>query len=205
MSQLSKKTSRLIGLTGGIASGKSTVSQYLREQGYPVIDADALVHALQAPGGRLFVVLEEHFGKAILTSRGDLDRRSLADKLFHDKKEMAWSQQVQGTIIREELAQARDQALEEHPVVFMDIPLLIEQDYVSWFDAIWLVSLSADKQLSRLLARNPITKAQAQARIASQMPLEKKLPYATTVIDNNGSKQVTLAQVDRALSALKQN
>lgn len=128
MSQMSKKSSRLIGLTGGIASGKSTVSHYLREQGYSVIDADALVHALQAPGGRLFMVLQDHFGQEILTPKGDLDRRSLVDKLFHDEKAMTWSQKVQGTIIREELAQARDQALKEHSVVFMDIPLLIEQD-----------------------------------------------------------------------------
>ncbi|KXT76014.1 dephospho-CoA kinase [Streptococcus sp. DD12] len=200
---MSRKKSHLIGLTGGIASGKSTVSRYLQEQGYPVIDADALVHALQAPGGRLFLVLQEHFGEAILTPEGELDRHRLADKLFQDATAMAWSQKVQGAIIREELAKARDQALKHHAVVFMDIPLLIEQDYVTWFDAIWLVSLSEEKQLTRLLARNPLTKEQAKARIASQMPLAEKRAYASLVIDNNGSKKATLAQVKKALKTLK--
>ena len=95
---------RIIGLTGGIASGKSTVTSYLREKGYPVIDADQVVHDLQAPGGALYRVLVDHFGREILTKEGELDRVALGQRIFSDPSERDWSNRVQGRLIREALA-----------------------------------------------------------------------------------------------------
>ena len=84
---------RIIGLTGGIASGKSTVTSYLKEKGYPVIDADRVVHDLQAPGGELYQALVDHFGRDILLDTGDLNRPALAQRIFSSQKEIAWSNQ----------------------------------------------------------------------------------------------------------------
>ena len=98
---------RIIGLTGGIASGKSTVTSYLREKGYPVIDADQVVHDLQAPGGELYRVLVDHFGKEILTKEGELDRVALGQRIFSDPSERDWSNRVQGRLIREALARGK--------------------------------------------------------------------------------------------------
>ena len=120
---------RIIGLTGGIASGKSTVTSYLKEKGYPVIDADRVVRDLQAPGGALYRVLVDHFGNGILTENGELDRVALGQRIFSDPSERDWSNRVQGQLIREALADARDRQAAQSDLFFMDIPLLIEQGY----------------------------------------------------------------------------
>ena len=138
---------RIIGLTGGIASGKSTVTSYLREKGYPVIDADRVVHDLQAPGGELYQALVDHFGRDILLDTGDLNRPALAQRIFSSQKEISWSNQVQGDIIRKALARERDRLAATEDIFFMDIPLLIEQGYLDWFDQVWLVYVTEDTQL----------------------------------------------------------
>ena len=124
---------RIIGLTGGIASGKSTVTSYLKEKGYPVIDADQVVHDLQAPGGELYRVLVDHFGREILTKEGELDRLALGQRIFSDPSERHWSNRVQGRLIREALAEVRDRQAAQSDLFFMDIPLLIEQHFEEWF------------------------------------------------------------------------
>lgn len=203
MSKLSEKKGCLIGLTGGIASGKSTVTKVLRMQGLTVIDADALVHDLQAPGGRLYQVLVAHFGQEIVQSDGQLDRAALGQRIFGNAEALAWSQETQGAIIRQELTAARDRALTQSPIVFMDIPLLFEQGYADWFDAIWLVGVAPETQLHRLMARNGLTETQAQARLDSQMPLAEKEALADLIIDNNGTLASTRAQVLEALNRLE--
>ena len=128
----------IIGLTGGIASGKSTVVEIIKDAGYKVIDADQLVHDMQVKGGRLYQALLDCLAK-------------------------------------------------EEDVFFMDIPLLFENDYQDWFDQIWLVAVSPQVQCQRLMKRNHLSAEEAGMRIASQMPLAEKLPYASLVIDNNGN------------------
>ena len=186
---------KIIGITGGIASGKSTVTNFLRQKGFEVVDADALVHQLQKPGGRLYQILVEHFGEKVLLEDGGLDRPLLASLIFSNSEEREWSKQTQGQIIREELGSLRDKLAQTDDVFFMDIPLLFEQDYASWFDETWLVYVSRDTQLDRLMNRDQLSKESAETRLASQWPLEEKKKFATYILDNNGSREQLLSQV----------
>ncbi|MDR9570851.1 dephospho-CoA kinase [Streptococcus pneumoniae] len=186
---------KIIGITGGIASGKSTVTNFLRKQGFQVVDADAVVHQLQKPGGRLFEALVQHFGQEIILENGELNRPILASLIFSIPEEQEWSKRVQGKIIREELATLRDQLAQTEVVFFMDIPLLFEQDYASWFDETWLVYVDRDVQIERLMKRDQLSKDEAEFRLAAQWPLEKKKDLASHVLNNNGNQDQLLTQV----------
>ena len=186
---------KIIGITGGIASGKSTVTNFLRQKGFEVVDADALVHQLQKPGGRLYQILVEHFGEKVLLEDGELNRPLLASLIFSNSEEREWSKETQGQIIREELGSLRDKFSETEELFFMDIPLLFEQDYASWFDETWLVYVRRDTQLDRLMNRDQLSKESAETRLASQWPLEEKKKLATYILDNNGSREQLLSQV----------
>ena len=154
---------RIIGITGGIASGKSTVIEFLRQQGYQVIDADQVVHELQEPGGRLYQALLSAFGPAI---RLDL-------------------------------------LAETETIFFMDLPLLFELQYEDWFDQIWLVDVTEETQLSRLMSRNALSQEEAEKRIAAQLSLREKRKRADVLIDNNGSLEETRQQIRNALQKLE--
>ena len=186
---------KIIGITGGIASGKSTVTNFLREKGFQVVDADAVVHQLQKPGGRLFEALVQHFGQKIILENGELDRPLLASLIFSNPEEREWSKQTQGEIIREELVALRDQLAQTEAIFFMDIPLLFEQDYASWFNETWLVYVDRDIQVERLMKRDQLSKNEAESRLAAQWSLEKKKDLAIHVLDNNGNQDHLLTQV----------
>ena len=186
---------KIIGITGGIASGKSTVTEFLRQKGFQVVDADAVVHQLQKPGGRLFQVLVEHFGEKVLLENGELNRSLLASLIFSNPEEQEWSKRTQGEIIREELAALRNQFAQTEALFFMDIPLLFEQDYASWFDETWLVYVNRDVQLERLMKRDQISKEVAESRLNSQWPLERKISLASHSLDNNGNQEQLITQV----------
>ena len=186
---------KIIGITGGIASGKSTVTEFLRQKGFQVVDADAVVHQLQKPGGRLYQVLVEHFGEKILLENGELNRSLLASLIFSNPEEQEWSKRTQGEIIREELAALRNQFAQTEALFFMDIPLLFEQNYASWFDETWLVYVNRDVQLERLMKRDQISKEAAESRLNSQWPLERKISLASHSLDNNGNQEQLIAQV----------
>lgn len=186
---------KIIGITGGIASGKSTVTNFLREQGFQVVDADAVVHQLQRPGGRLYQVLVQHFGREIILENGELNRPLLASLIFSNPEEQEWSKQTQGEIIREELAALRDQLAQTEAVFFMDIPLLFEQDYSAWFDETCLVYVDRDIQLERFMKRDHLSKEVAESRLAAQWSLEDKKKLASHVLDNNGNRDQLLDQV----------
>ena len=186
---------KIIGITGGIASGKSTVTNFLRKQGFQVVDADAVVHQLQKPGGRLFEALVQHFGQEIILENGELNRPLLASLIFSNPEEREWSKQIQGEIIREELARLRDQLAQTESIFFMDIPLLFEQDYSSWFDQTWLVYVEPDVQMERLMKRDQLSKDLAISRLSAQWSLEEKKGLASQVIDNNGNQDLLLTQV----------
>ena len=186
---------KIIGITGGIASGKSTVTNFLRQKGFQVVDADALVHQLQKPGGRLYQVLVQHFDQDIVSENGELNRPLLASLIFSNTEEREWSKQIQGEIIREELATLRDQLAQTESIFFMDIPLLFEQDYSAWFDETWLVYVEPDVQMERLMKRDQLSKDLAISRLSAQWPLEEKKGLASQVIDNNGNQDLLLTQV----------
>ena len=196
---------KIIGITGGIASGKSTVTNFLRQQGFQVVDADAVVHQLQKPGGRLFKALVQHFGQEIILENGELNRPLLASLIFSNPEEREWSKQIQGEIIREELATLRDQLAQTESIFFMDIPLLFEQDYSAWFDETWLVYVEPDVQMERLMKRDQLSKDLAISRLSAQWPLEEKKGLASQVIDNNGSQDQLLAQLNSLLEKSDQD
>ena len=194
---------RIIGITGGIASGKSTVTEFLRQQGYQVIDADQVVHELQEPGGRLYQALLSDFGPAILQEDGRLNRPKLGAMIFGNPQLLAQSSQLQNEIIREELARRRDLLAETEDFFFMDLPLLFELEYDNWFDQIWLVDVTEETQLSRLMTRNALSQEEAEKRIAAQLPLQEKRKRADVLIDNNGSLEETRQQIRDALQKLE--
>ena len=192
----------IIGLTGGIASGKSTVVEMIKEAGYKVIDADQLVHDMQAKGGRLYRALLDWLGEEILLPNGELNRPKLGQLIFSNEEMRQRSAEIQGTIIRQELAAQRDRLAKEEDVFFMDIPLLIENGYQDWFDQIWLVAVSTEVQCQRLMKRNHLSVEEAKLRIDSQMSLAEKMPYASLVLDNNASLDNLKEQVRSAINDL---
>ena len=194
---------RIIGITGGIASGKSTVTDFLRQLGYQVIDADQVVHELQELGGRLYQALLSAFGSAILQEDGRLDRPKLGAMIFGDPELLAQSSQIQNQIIREELADRRDLLAEMEDFFFMDLPLLFELQYEDWFDQIWLVDVTKETQLSRLMTRNGLSQEEATKRIVAQLSLQEKRKRADVLIDNNGSLEETRQQIRHALQKLE--
>ena len=194
---------RIIGITGGIASGKSTVTEFLRQQGYKVIDADQVVHELQEPGGRLYQALLSTFGSSILQEDGRLDRPKLGAMIFGNPELLEQSSQIQNQIIREELAGRRDLLAETEDIFFMDLPLLFELQYEDWSDQIWLVDVTEETQLSRLMSRNALSQEEAEKRIAAQLSLREKRKRADVLIDNNGSLEATRQQIRDALQKLE--
>ncbi len=193
---------KIIGITGGIASGKSTVVAEIRKQGYQVIDADQVVHEFQEKGGKLYQTLVEWLGNDILQGDGELDRQKLGKAIFGNKEMMVKSSRLQNEIIRQELANRRNQLAQTEEVFFMDIPLLIELDYMDWFDEVWLVYVDEKTQLDRLVMRNHYTRSEAQKRIASQMSTEAKKAYADKILDNRGNVQELKEQIGRLLKVL---
>lgn len=194
---------KIIGITGGIASGKSTVTNYLMQKGYQVIDADQVVHELQTKGGKLYQALISWLGSAILNEAGELDRPKLSQLIFSSQENLAKSSQLQNDIIRQELANRRDQLAKTEETFFMDIPLLFEQDYADWFDEVWLVYVNPETQIKRLKARNGYSQEEALQRLASQMKLEDKVPYADFVIKNDGNLEELIEQIDKNLRRLR--
>lgn len=193
---------KIIGITGGIASGKSTVVAEIKKYGYQVIDADRVVHELQSKGGKLYQALCNWFGSEILQENGELDRKKLGQLIFSSKDMLEKSSHLQNGIIREELARRRDELAKTQDVFFMDIPLLIEHDYMEWFDDIWLVHLDEKTQLERLVMRNHFSKEEAKKRMASQMSTEAKKPYADKLLDNSGDLTELKAQIHQLLQEL---
>ena len=172
---------KIIGITGGIATGKSRVSAFLKSHGYEVIDADLVVRELQAIGGRLYLAIYDTFGQTFFLENGELDRVKLGDAIFSDVKMKERLSVIQDKIIRQELLD-RCQA-SKADVVFMDIPLLFEKNYAG-FDEIWLVYAPRETQIERLMKRNKLSRVDAIKRVDSQMPIADKRALATRIIEN---------------------
>ena len=196
---------RIFAITGGNASGKSTVTEFLRRQGYQGIDAEQGRHELQEPGGRLYQALLSTFGSSILQEDGRLDRPKLGAMIFGNPELLEQSSQIQNQIIREELAGRRDLLAETEDIFFMDLPLLFELQYEDWFDQIWLVDVTVETQLSRLMSRNALSQEEAEKRVAAQLSLREKRKRADVLIDSNGSLEATRQQIRDALQKLERS
>ena len=192
---------RLIGLTGGIGSGKRTVSGFLREMGVTVVDADEGARAVVEPGTAGLRQIAEEFGDSVL-SKGGLDRQRLAGRVFGDPDALTRLNAILHPLIREWTAERlREAERAGAELVVQDIPLLFENNLESLFEATILVYAPAPVQLERLLARG-MDERDARARLAAQLPIEEKRARATHVIDNSQSREATRRQVERVLTEI---
>lgn len=195
---------KVVGLTGGIASGKSTVSQMLSQVGLPIVDADQVAHCLQRPGQLGLTELVDQFGRGILTPDGHLNRKVLGKMAFSDAGVRHQLNTIMQPLIREtimdQLAAFKKQDI---PFVILDAPLLFEQGYDQECDLIVVVSVSHDRQVHRLISRNGYSKPVAEQRIAAQWPLAKKVRQADVVINNDGSLDELRRQVAKVVDYLR--
>jgi len=194
---------RVVGLTGGIGTGKSTVSAMLRDLGATVIDADEATRAVQAPGSEGLRRLAAEFGDGILTLGGELDRTRLADIAFNDPEARRRLNAIVHPLVREWMAERQQEAVERgDPVVVMDIPLLFEARGAGAFETVLLVYAPEELQLERLVQLRGMTADAARARIAAQMPIEEKRRQATYVIENTGDLDDLRRRVERVWGEL---
>ncbi|MCG3089381.1 dephospho-CoA kinase [Sporosarcina cyprini] len=194
----------IIGLTGSIASGKSTVAAMLREKGYPIIDADEISRLVVEPGSPVLSEIKDAFGEDVIMEDGQLNRAKLGDLIFNDIEKR---QQLNGIIhpaVRKEMLRQKEEWIAKGAsTVIMDIPLLFESRLQPFVDRILVVSVTKDLQKSRLMARNGLSEDEAESRISSQLPMEVKERGADAIIDNNGTLEATKQQLEAVLAEWK--
>jgi dephospho-CoA kinase len=187
-----------IGLTGGIASGKSTVAQMLAALGAVVVDADGLAREVVLPGTAALAEIAAEFGPRALTPSGELDRAAVASLVFSDPAKRRRLEEITHPPVAQLMAsRLRDAQELGPPLVVADIPLLFEGGRQGGFDGVMLVYVPAAQQLERLLAREQCTLDEARLRLAAQLPIDEKRQLATWIVDNTGTLQETAAGVER--------
>lgn len=187
----------VVGLTGGIASGKSTVSQYLRELGAIIIDADALAKELVLPHSCAWREIVAHFGKDILNEDGSLKRKKLGEIIFQSPNE----RKVLNQILHPRIIEKTEELIKQYrqkeniPLLVVDAPLLIETGMTNMVDEVWVVAIAEELQLKRLSERDNLSEQEAQRRLDAQLPFTEKVKYAQRVIDNSGEIEETREKV----------
>lgn len=186
----------VLGLTGGIASGKSMVSAFFKTRGVPIIDADQVAREVVVPGSTGLTQIQQTFGWQIIQPDGTLDRKALGSLVFGQPEALAKLNAIMLPLIQAAVtAQMATYRKQNVPLVVYDAPTLFESKGASLVDEIMVVSLPEDIQLARLMARDQTTEADAMKRIKSQLPLDEKIKRADIVIDNSGTVEKTKAQV----------
>lgn len=194
----------VIGLTGGIATGKSTATAFLREAGIPVIDADQVARQVVESGQPALAELAAAFGPSILQPDGSLDRKRLGDLVFADAAARSRLNAITHPHIRAAVAAEKDRlAAAGERIIVLDVPLLIESGMDRDVDRVWVVTASAPQQQRRLMERDGLSEAEATQRIQAQMPLAEKIRRADAVIDNSGSREATQTRLRYLLEALE--
>lgn len=195
---------RKVGLTGGIASGKSTVSGMFRELGVPVIDADLIAREVVAPGSRALGAIVDAFGEGILTEEKGLNRAALGEIVFSEPaKKKVLEGILHPEIIAEQDRRLRDLEREGRtPVAIVDAAVMIESGSWKRFDSLVVVDCDESQQIGRLRLRNGMNEEEAARRVDAQMPLSEKVKYADHVIDNRGSIDDTRKQVEELMKLL---
>lgn len=190
----------IIGLTGSIASGKSTVANILKQYGLPIVDADQVARKVVEKGEPTLNKIVEAFGEEILTSDGEMDRAKVGAIIFNDKEKRNLLNSIIHPAIRKEMLKQKEEHIAKgEKAVVMDIPLLFESKLQHFVEKILVVTVDEEVQLARLMARNNFTEEEAKARIASQMSLKEKEKLADAVIYNNGTIEETKQQVEKIL------
>ena len=186
-----------IGLTGGIASGKSTVLTYFKDKGIPYIDADIVAREVVEPGTEGLNAIVDTFGSNVLQDDGTLNREALGAIVFHNEEKRQLLNSCLKTHIRNRIMELTSQYEQGNtPILIYDIPLLIEGEWYTMMDEVWLVYVNEMTQIERLMSRNGYTREDALARINSQMRLDDKRSYADVIIDNNGTPHDLTVQLN---------
>ena len=188
----------IIGITGGIASGKTIVSDYVKKLGYPVVDADLLSREIMAPGSPVLEQVRHIFGETMIAGDGALNRKALAEKIFHDEQARQTLDGLTHPAIRA-LAEERFSQLERESTVFFVVPLLFESGMDDLCDEIWLVHAEESLRRSRLSARDGIDEIYAQSKIDSQMRDEERLKKGARVLFNDGDLNHLYDQIESFL------
>lgn len=192
-----------IGLTGGIGSGKSTVSSYMAGLGIPVIDADLLARKAVTPGSPALDEIRRTFGSGIFRPDGTLDREKTAALVFsHEDRRQAINGIIHPFIWNETEKELIRLQRDGEPLAVLDVPLLLEIGWQLRSESVWVVKATLEQQLRRLSLRNGYSEEEAMSRIRKQMSTEDKLRYADVVIDNSGDVAETEAQVKEALRSI---
>jgi dephospho-CoA kinase len=186
---------KLIGLTGGVACGKTTVSSQFEALGVPVIDADLLAREVVEPGERGHRQVVEHFGKSILDESGAIDRRQLRQIVFSDQTERKWLESVVHPLVKERIQKRLAGIDAEYAVIV--VPLLVESDMLDWFDRILVIDTEPQTQLNRLTARDAIDSALAERMMAAQTDRQKRLSCGDDILYNNSDLNHVALEVSR--------
>jgi dephospho-CoA kinase len=192
---------RILGLTGGIATGKSTVATYLTQRyGWPVLDADVYAREAVAPGSAILTAIAQRHGTALLNADGTLNRPGLGQIIFNNADEKRWVEQQIHPFVRrrfvEEMGKLADGAIAVHA-----IPLLFEANLTDQVSEIWVVTCPEAMQLARLMERDSLSPEAARVRIQNQWPLAEKVARADVVLDNGTTRDALYAQIAQAVSA----
>ncbi|NPC93697.1 dephospho-CoA kinase [Bacillus sp. WMMC1349] len=194
----------VIGLTGGIASGKSTVAQMFQKRGITVVDADLIAKEVVEKGKAAYQKMIEVFGEKILLDNGEIDRKKLGTLVFTNEDKRKQLNEIVHPEVRNEMIKQRDQAIQANEqFVVLDIPLLYESGLESLTDKVLVVWVPKQLQLERLMKRNQLTEEEAKNRINAQLSLDGKKEKADVVIDNSGSLENTKQQFEELFDQCK--
>jgi dephospho-CoA kinase len=194
-----------IGLTGGIACGKSSVTQFLRDAGYAVVDADVVAREVVAGGSQGAQAIKTAFGPGVFLTSGELDRKKIASLVFDDPSKLKELEAIIHPLVQQRTQQLRAKlAHAGQALAFYDVPLLFEKNLQAQFDHTVVVTCDSSIQLARLMKRNGLSETEAKIRIASQLPLEEKLKRADDCILNNGSLEELKVRVQDYLNRVYQ-
>lgn len=186
----------ILGLTGSIATGKSTVSKIFKEQGFPVVDADLGAREVVKPGTEGLSEIKEQFGDTVILADGTLNRAALGKIVFKDEKQREKLNAILSKRIYQWLMDQKKECLKRDPAILvLDIPLLFETGYEKEVDQVMVVATSKEIQIDRLMKRDKIGKEEAIQKINSQLPISEKVVLGDSVINNNGSTESTKQQV----------
>ena len=195
-----------LGLTGGIATGKTTISNYLKSIDIPVLDADEYARKVVEPGTPGLAEITNTFGEQVLRADGSLNRKLLGQIVFNDSSSRQTLNDITHPRIQQMMADELHRLAEQQiPLVILDIPLLLENKNVAGADAVMVVTIPESLQLTRLMPRNNLTEKEAQSRISAQMPLVEKEKLADFVIDNSGTISSTQKQVEKVIQKIRQS
>ncbi|HDJ2829428.1 TPA: dephospho-CoA kinase [Staphylococcus aureus] len=190
---------KVIGLTGGIASGKSTVSELLSVFGFKVVDADKAAREAVKKGSKGLVQVREVFGDEAIDENGEMNRRYMGDLVFNHPEKRLELNAIIHPIVRDIMEEEKQEYLKQGYNVIMDIPLLFENELENTVDEVWVVYTSESIQMDRLMQRNNLSLEDAKARVYSQISIDKKSRMADHVIDNLGDKLELKQNLERLL------